>query len=142
MLAVKKRSTAFAVLNCLKMDLFFSGDVDDDSQRSGRPKACAPDHLTAQTSVSPQHPVVLHWLEPSEVPALTCRLLSVKRRKTTLLGLGHWGAPRAVLESSLLRSLAQFSLTSAVARWPTASETKPESPELCRSVPAATPGYV
>lgn len=142
MLAVKKLSTTFTFLNCLKMGLFFSWNMDDDSQRSGRLKDHAPDHLTVQTSVSPQHPVVLHWLEPSKMPALTYHLLSMKLRKTALLGLGHWGAPRAVLESSLLHSLAQFSLTSAAARWPTASEAKRESPQLCRSVHATTPGYV
>lgn len=52
MLAVKKLSTNFAFLNCLKTGLFFSWNADD-SQQSGGPKDHAPDPQTAQTGVSP-----------------------------------------------------------------------------------------
>lgn len=50
MLAVKKLSTNFTFLNCLKMGLFFSWNVDD-SEQSGGPKDRVPDPRTAQTGV-------------------------------------------------------------------------------------------
>lgn len=83
MLAVKKLSPNFTFLNCLKMGLFFSWNVDD-SQQSGGPKDRAPDPCTAQTDVSPQHPVELRWLAPSELLTVTYHLLGVKSRQATL----------------------------------------------------------
>lgn len=99
MLAVKKLSTNFTFLNCLKMGLFFSWNVDD-SQQSGGPKDHAPDPRTVQTGVSPQHPVALRWLAPSEPLPLTYHLLPGTSRQRALLGWGPWGAPRAISEGS------------------------------------------
>lgn len=57
----------------------------DDSQQSGGAKDLAPDLCAVQTSVSPQHPVELPWLAPSEWLTLAYCFLSVKSRKASLL---------------------------------------------------------
>lgn len=57
---------------------------------------------------SPQHPVELRRLAPSEPLTLTYHLLPVKSRQTALLGWGHWGGPRAMSESSPWRNLQCF----------------------------------
>ena len=124
MLAVKKLSTNFIFLSCLKMGLFFSWNVDD-SRQSGGPKDRAPHPRMAQTGVSPQHPVRLHWLVPSEPLNLNYHSLSMKCRQTTL------AARLSVV--SVFTDLSSNMLVNCLwdIRW---------IPQLCWSVHATTSG--
>lgn len=87
MLAVKKLSTNVTFLNCLKMGLHFSWNLDG-SQQSGGAKDLVPRICVVQNSVSPQHPVELLWLAPSRSMTLGYYFVSVQSRKATLLELG------------------------------------------------------